>query len=337
VTVYHYRVYAAAPRSSDGLLQGLAGIHVDAYLPDTTTVATGLTQNSVAVSFLTTGTDGTLTFQADVPIVDLSSPSSSFERRVEADENIGGVGSGVTDHGALTGLADDDHPQYAMVADAVPLATTTPSAPTTAGFAGTANTAAHGDHAHPAQVLATAPSILKLSGVWLTPNYGTSTTRTSGAINVMYLCPYYLRVADGTTPSSSQWAVNVATVGSGDSTVRFGLYPATTAGLPDWPNKLFDSGEVATASGTGAKTYTATVSLPPGLYWAVHVPHGTTAAVFEGASYESLQPRVYDVTAGVAIAQKSLKVTGVTGALPTTTPTLVSAGEPPIQLFVKLA
>ena len=28
-------------------------------------------------------------------------------------------GSGVTDHGALTGLADNDHPQYRLVADAI--------------------------------------------------------------------------------------------------------------------------------------------------------------------------------------------------------------------------
>lgn len=29
-----------------------------------------------------------------------------------------GGGGGVTDHGALTGLSDDDHPQYLKVADA---------------------------------------------------------------------------------------------------------------------------------------------------------------------------------------------------------------------------
>jgi hypothetical protein len=40
----------------------------------------------------------------------------------------GGAGGGVTDHGALTGLADDDHTQYALKAS--PAFTGTPTAPT---------------------------------------------------------------------------------------------------------------------------------------------------------------------------------------------------------------
>lgn len=43
-------------------------------------------------------------------------PPSDHEDRIRALEDAGG-GGGVTDHGALTGLADDDHPQYALDTD----------------------------------------------------------------------------------------------------------------------------------------------------------------------------------------------------------------------------
>lgn len=43
----------------------------------------------------------------------LPSAASLLESRVQALETSGG-GGGVTDHGALTGLSDDDHPQYAL-------------------------------------------------------------------------------------------------------------------------------------------------------------------------------------------------------------------------------
>jgi hypothetical protein len=47
-----------------------------------------------------------------------------FERwQIAADSGSSG-GGGVTDHGALTGLEDDDHPQYTMAAEATSIAQT---------------------------------------------------------------------------------------------------------------------------------------------------------------------------------------------------------------------
>jgi hypothetical protein len=45
-----------------------------------------------------------------------------FERWQIAADSGGGGGGGVTDHGALTGLADDDHPQYTTAAEAAVIA-----------------------------------------------------------------------------------------------------------------------------------------------------------------------------------------------------------------------
>lgn len=42
-------------------------------------------------------------------------------RVVASDQIISGGGGGTSDHGALTGLADNDHPQYVLTADAAEL------------------------------------------------------------------------------------------------------------------------------------------------------------------------------------------------------------------------
>lgn len=52
-------------------------------------------------------------------IEELGKLKREIERLKRVEYPTGGGGGGVTDHGALSGLSDNDHPQYRLVADAI--------------------------------------------------------------------------------------------------------------------------------------------------------------------------------------------------------------------------
>jgi hypothetical protein len=84
----------------------------------------------------------------DGPNISIDGEGSSFT--ITVTTGSGGGGGGVTDHGLLTGLADDDHPQYARKAQNLADLVSPSTARTNLGL-GTAAVAATGDFATAAQ------------------------------------------------------------------------------------------------------------------------------------------------------------------------------------------
>lgn len=84
------------------------------------TLYTDRTKAVQAANPIATDAAGNLAFFADPDeyLVTLSGSSQSFVAIVRPDLNEpGSGGAGITDHGLLTGLADDDHPQYQTAAE----------------------------------------------------------------------------------------------------------------------------------------------------------------------------------------------------------------------------
>lgn len=331
MTVYHFEEIVVRVETN-GDLSAAVGVVVNVTDPLTGLTPVGLTQGGGSVSFVTSGAGGILEFEAGVSVVHLNSPTTGFDRTVVALEQYGTGGSGVTDHGALTGLADDDHTQYAKVADAVPLASSTPVIPASTGFAGTAATAAHGDHRHPFGA-GLFPTFLipGASTTWLTTQAdGTASTIPTGR---MLIAPVLLVGGDGRPVTFVNAGVKVGGAGSGDSTAKIGLYPSLATGLPDWANLLFNV-SVATATTGDKGAAVSSVVVQPGLYWEAVLALGTTGASIYRAT--TVGPRLWHKdTEGMNSPGTWYKDS--LAALPTASVTLGTAFEPPAQFFFQIA
>jgi hypothetical protein len=221
------------------------------------------------------------------PVLQPGEPGYTTDTRVlkigdgtTAWNSLSTITAGTTDHGALTGLTDNDHPQYALVADAVPLATTTPATEVQNGYAGTAATASRGDHQHPYHRGMTTVVIPPATpgNWWLSPFYRASGTATTSGW--LIAAPYPLFTLDGRPMTFTNIGVNVQTAGSSDSTCKIGLYPTLGNGTPNWAGKLIDV-TVTTGATTGEKSTTvSSVVVPSGMYWAAVLPLGTTSPLF---------------------------------------------------------
>lgn len=153
----------------------------------------------------------------------------SLESRVEALEEAEG---GVTDHGALLGLGDDDHPQY--------------------------HNDARGDARY--QRLGAALNARGYaSGRFYLPD-GLGTCNNDYVVmvaNRLYACGVYTPRADVTVAS---WSVMVTSAGAG-STIKAGLWDVGDNGLP---TTLFADLGSASGASVAALTVAASVAIPKG-------------------------------------------------------------------------
>lgn len=201
---------------------------------------------------------------------------------------------GITDHGALTGLADDDHTQYAIDAgtsttnglvkfsntDGRTLADTTLTS-TGGGLYVPSNLSVDGN----ASVLGSLGVSGGTSGISTLPSWhvngtltgvivanwsGTAGSGTAAlAANRLYFMPLLIPARK---PTIDQLLFEVTVVGTGSVNARIGMYAATSS--TDWTPSgapLADSGSIAvgaTGGSTGVKTYSVSIQPNPGLmYW----------------------------------------------------------------------
>jgi hypothetical protein len=275
------------------------------------------------------------------PVLQAGEPGYTTDTRVlkigdgtTAWNSLSTITAGTTDHGALTGLLDDDHPQYALLADAVALSDSTPLAQVQNGFAGTAITASRGDHKHPTST--TLPSLIPAtSGQWMTPQRVSST----GAFTINRLCmvPYWIDVKDNRAIVISAIGVNATGAGSSDSTCEAGFYLPQANGYPDLTQKLV-SVTITTGNTTGNKTGTLgsnyTFPASPIFVWAATIVHGTTSPTFSTVDVNSQWPRLYSPDDGSMNQPQHFAATGQT-SLPTTQIGLGNGNEPAPVLYIK--
>lgn len=178
-----------------------------------------------------------------------------------------------------TDQVDELLAEKADLADAVALETATPLAPTQSGHPGTANSAARGDHRHPAQKVP--PTVWRYTtGKWVNIRPRLSGAAT-GRINWLLMAQWWVQTADGSPLSVSAIGTRVISPGSGDSTVKFAIYGTTATGEPNLAaGPLATTPALSTASSTTELSHTlsSTLSLPVGGYWVASISQGTTAA-----------------------------------------------------------
>lgn len=135
-----------------------------------------------------------------------------------------------------------------------------------------------------------------------------NTTDTSVSLGDMNACPIY--VAADLTFTAVAMIVDTATA---TAVHRLGIYASTSRGLPG--TLVIDAGTVNSAT-TGVKTATISQPLTSGLYWCVAVPQ-VALARHRGFSNLHHYPQVGPSNLIIQTpGQNFFRVTGVTGALP---------------------
>lgn len=225
------------------------------------------------------------------------------------------TGSAITvnDHGLLAGLADDDHPQYQLVAGLGGAALLD------VGMA--ASTVAAGDDTR----LVSFPILV--TGQY-TSTSSITTAATTRDTNRLYYLPFLITV----TTTFDRIAINHALTAAGaGSVVRLGIYNSTD-GLPS--TLVLDAGpNVDLSTAAGFKFIAISQTLTPGLYWLAAVPQITSGSpTFTVAPPSIAVPSDGSVSAGTKFQS------GVTGALPATaTPLAGNVSQPPVLYLRKSA
>ena len=196
---------------------------------------------------------------------------------------------------------------FVSIANAVALATTTPSSLGTA-FAGTANTASRGDHVHP--MPPTKPFVVGFTS-GMTGAFSPQGGNGGASLNRVNFAPVWVSNLARTPVAVTALGVYVSTAASAGGTIRFGVYGSTANGLPDLTNKLFETGEISSTT-VGPKLFSITTTLPEWLYWIGVVAHTATCQL--QTSTGTIQ--VQDPNNSQNTFQMMYK-DGVTGALPT--------------------
>lgn len=192
--------------------------------------------------------------------------------------------AGVSDHGALTGLGDDDHTIYAKKASNLSDLASAATARTNLGVA--------------------PPPTLTASGFYMvTGSSGAaSTTLTSNRL-------YYIPIQVPRTTTFDRIAIShAATTAGAGSVVRLGIYNNSN----DRPGSLLlDAGTVDLTTAAGLKTITISQQLTPGIWWLAAVAQVTSGSPTFTTSAPYIPCPAGDVTNNGVLFQNS-----VTGTLP---------------------
>lgn len=217
------------------------------------------------------------------------------------------TGSAITvnDHGLLAGLADDDHPQYQLVAGLGGAALL--NVGTTAG------TVAAGNDAR-----ITAFPIL-VTGQY-TSTSSITTASTTLTTNRLYYLPFLITVST----TFDRIAINhVATAAGAGSVARLGIYNSTS-GLPS--TRVLDAGTVDLSTGAALKFVSISQTLTPGLYWLAAVPQ-----IVSGSPTFTVAPPSISVPSDTSVSAGTKYEGSVTGNLPASaTPLASNVTQPPV-------
>lgn len=139
----------------------------------------------------------------------------------------------------------------------------------------------------------------------------------------------------GRTLPVSTLAINVTTLAATTS-IRLGIYRDIDDGIGGYPGALVAGSEVTVdASTTGFKTAAVDLDLEPGLYWLSAAAQGGSpqVTVLQNGTGQQIVGPNFGTT---ATARNGYRVTGVTGAFPSTFSTSVDAqgGAPAVHLRV---
>lgn len=218
--------------------------------------------------------------------------------------------------------------RYVQLANAIPLSSTTPIKSAKNGVVGTEGAASHGDHVHPVPALL--PTMLYNTAAKVSALRSGGNTQFN-TLNRLYAYPYPLFSNDFRDFTINGASVRCNTLAAA-SNARLGLYKSLASGLIDWTQLLFDVSVATTATGDCTATF-SNIVVPCGLYWAAVVQQGAVATL---DATTSIIP-IYNPDDGSARTPSAIGVTGVTGALPTSTPSIGAANENPANLFLSLA
>lgn len=158
---------------------------------------------------------------------------------------------------------------FLKLINAAALSAVTPLGPTASGTAGTAPTAARGDHVHPLDTAR--PFAIKIgSGSQVTMG------KPGGAIapfavNRALFCPIFIRQPSRQPCNFTKVSINITTLAGAGGVVRFAMWKSTANGDWDFTQKVFESGALSTTS-LGLKDYAVVLNnVTEGIYWCAAV------------------------------------------------------------------
>lgn len=168
---------------------------------------------------------------------------------------------------------------------------------------------------------AVTPATTEYVGSWT--NSGAATD-ANNLVGHMCACPVYVKGSW----TADRIAVNVATAAA-TAVFRMGIYNSAADGRP---GTLVVDGGTVDASTTGAKNASISQAVTQGVYWLVAVPQ-VVLARFSAINALTAYPLTSTVSTDVLTAVNTCwRVTGVTGALPTTPTWLVGGATTPSRV-----
>lgn len=207
---------------------------------------------------------------------------------------------------------------FARISSAVALSTSPAAPPAASGSAGTAVTAARGDHVH--RLSPIRPSVLGAKSGTKIPMSGANGSNSS-SLNRGNFGPVWVSTYSRSALSVTAVSLLVTTPASAGGTIRFGMWAPKADGSIDFTNKIFETGEIASTSG-GYANFSFAGTIPEGLYWAGQVMHGATCSTLT-SNHGIISVSVDTIGDFYSIGY----LDGLTGAFPTVATDLHGAGD----------